>query len=60
MQPVRGVAEFTATLSMRDEGAVGVWGVYETMGGGDSCPRGTSEGGVEVRAHLYPTQSLAL
>ena len=54
------MAEFTATLSMRDEGAVGVLAVNETMGGGDSCPRGASEGGAEVKAHLYPTQSLAL
>ena len=54
------MAEVTVALRMRDEGVVGVVGVYETMGGGDSCPRGTSEGGAEVRAHLHPTQSLAL
>ena len=39
---------------------MGVVGVDETMGGGDSCPGGTSEGGAEVRAHLYPPHILAL
>ena len=54
------MAEVTVALRMRDEGVVDVLGVYKATGGADSCPRGTSEGGAEVRGQLHPTQFLAL